>query len=505
MGSSQAPRRSRQRQWTVALVTVAALLEQADEALLPAVYREVGAALGASPTALGSLTLCRALVQALCYPLATCAAARYDRARVVAAGAFLWAAATLLVGASGTFVQMAMARGFNGVGLALVVPAIYSLVADYSDDATRGSAFGWVQMAQSLGPVVGGSLGVLLAPTTFLGVPGWRLAFYLVALISVALAALTWLLAADPRPACAKTKALTATLSEIVREAKDVVRVPTFLIIVAQGVAGSLPWSALNFAAMWLELVGFTHWATTLITNLYHLANGLGALFAGLIGDLMARRFPDTGRIALAQMCTASAVPLAAVSLLALPDDPSVGAAYAAAFFVFGFVTPWCPAATNNPIFAEIVPEKARTTVYALDRCFESVFASFGPPIVGILAERVFGYRPVASGTSVEADQENAAALGKAIFAEIAVPISICCLTYSALYWTYPADRERAQMAALQKVSGDQDHDCEASINARGKHNIISFPTPPLSSIVHFPERLLGRLPLQVCRLSRAD
>ncbi|CAN6301728.1 unnamed protein product [Urochloa humidicola] len=53
MGSSEA--RRRRRQWTLALVTAAALLERTDEALLPAVYREVGAALGASPTALGSV------------------------------------------------------------------------------------------------------------------------------------------------------------------------------------------------------------------------------------------------------------------------------------------------------------------------------------------------------------------------------------------------------------------------------------------------------------------
>ena len=98
------------RRRTLALVSVAALLERADEALLPAVYREVGAALGASPTALGYLTMCRALVQTLCYPLATWAAARYDRALVVAAGAFLWAAATLLVGASGSFLQVRSRR-----------------------------------------------------------------------------------------------------------------------------------------------------------------------------------------------------------------------------------------------------------------------------------------------------------------------------------------------------------------------------------------------------------
>jgi MFS family permease len=96
---------------------------------------------------------------------------------------------------------MAIARGFNGVGLALVLPAMFSLVADYSDETTRGTAFGWLQMASRLGAMVGGSLGVMLAPTTFLGVAGWRLPFHIVALFSIALAVSTWFLASDPRPA----------------------------------------------------------------------------------------------------------------------------------------------------------------------------------------------------------------------------------------------------------------------------------------------------------------
>ena len=87
--------------------------------------------------------------------------------------------------------------------------------------------------------------------------------------------------------------------------------------------------------------------------------------------------------------------------------------------------------------------------MYAIDRCLESVFASFAPPLVGILAERVFGYQPAASGPSVDVDRENAAALGKAVFAEVAVPITVCCLTYSALYWTYP----RGQAARADRCS----------------------------------------------------
>jgi MFS family permease len=96
----------KRRQWTLALVTVASLLERADEALLPAVYKEVGEALVASLATLGSLTLCHALVQVVCYPLAACAAARHDRAGVIAMGVFLWAVATMLVGVSGTFLQV---------------------------------------------------------------------------------------------------------------------------------------------------------------------------------------------------------------------------------------------------------------------------------------------------------------------------------------------------------------------------------------------------------------
>ena len=87
---------------------------------------------------------------------------------------------------------------------------------------------------------------------------------------------------------------------------------------------------------------------TTVLTSLNNLANALGALFAGLVGDPLAQRFPNTGRIALAQVCTASTVPLAAVLLLALRDNPSAGAAYAATFFILAFVMPWCPVSTNK-------------------------------------------------------------------------------------------------------------------------------------------------------------
>jgi len=103
---------------TLGLVNLAAIMERADEALLPAVYREVGAALHATPAGLGALTLCRSIVQAACYPVAAYAASRHNRAHVIALGAFLWAAATFLVAVSGTFLQVSRPTAAIGYAFA---------------------------------------------------------------------------------------------------------------------------------------------------------------------------------------------------------------------------------------------------------------------------------------------------------------------------------------------------------------------------------------------------
>ena len=37
---------------------------------------------------------------------------------------------------------------------------------------------------------------------------------------------------------------------------KAVIKVPTFQVIVLQGIVGSLPWTAMVFFTMWFELIG---------------------------------------------------------------------------------------------------------------------------------------------------------------------------------------------------------------------------------------------------------
>jgi hypothetical protein len=76
-------------------------------------------------------------------------------------------------------------------------------------------------------------------------------------------------------------------------------------------------------------------------------ARSLGGLVGGKLGDLLASRYPDSGRIVLSQISSGTAVPLAAVLLRRLPDNPSAGVAYAGVLFVMVVFISWNGPATN--------------------------------------------------------------------------------------------------------------------------------------------------------------
>lgn len=79
--------------------------------------------------------------------------------------------------------------------------------------------------------------------------------------------------------------------------------------------------------------------------------------------------------------------------------------------------------------------------------------SSFAPPVVGLLAQHVYGYKPVQKGSSeseeIATDRGNAASLARALYTAIGIPLALCCFIYSFLYCTYPRDKERARMEAL--------------------------------------------------------
>ena len=137
-------------------------------------------------------------------------------------------------------------------------------------------------------------------------------------------------------------------------------------------------------------------------------------------------------------------------------NDASVSSAgiYAGVLFTFGLIKAWPAPACNNPLFAEIVPENQRTLVYAFDRCFETALAACTAPLVGLFAEKVFGFDGAATPSGDKTiDLANAKALGDALLYFMVVPWIIDFVLYSGLHWTYGPDvRKAAEATTLVTV-----------------------------------------------------
>lgn len=184
---------------TTILLNMASIMEKADEQVLPAVYFFIMRSLKCTPSQLGTLTLCRALVQAMSSPVSGVLGDKYDRTHIIALGCFLWGIMTTAIGLSTSIYQAMIWCAINGVGLALVIPCIQSLIADYNPAEKRGSAFGMMFFISAMGGMFGGFFGTNVGHFQPLGMEGWRLAFHMVAIISLTTAGLVFAYGTDPR------------------------------------------------------------------------------------------------------------------------------------------------------------------------------------------------------------------------------------------------------------------------------------------------------------------
>lgn len=509
----------------ISLITLnlASIVERVDEQVLPAVYLFLGTSFKASLQDLGTLTLCRALVQALSSPVSGVLGDRYDRTLVVAAGCCLWGVMTSALGLATSLHQAMIACALNGFGLSLVVPAIASLVADTSTIQSRGRAFGLLGMTSSLGAMIGALYATNIGGTQVLGIAGWRFAFHSVGALSLFTAWLVKRCSYDPRSAIvarddsrsdvieAQSLQMKYVPSEVTKfrtfwhNLWAVLRIPSFQVLVLQGVVGSMPWQAMVMFTLWLQLVGFSDLQSSVLMAIFTAGTAVGGLLGGWLGDMANCRYPRWGRIAVAQFSVLSGLPLSFLILKALPEAVVAGGggggegsgeiqssvlpavAFGTLLFVFGASISWC-GCNNSAIFAEIVPKDSRTQVYAFDRSFEGAIGACGAPLVGLTAEKLFGFRGSLDNYS-SIDQRRLAAnslagallvcLGKAAeyvllgfhcFLYVSIdnidslylnlfqnknsvaPWTLCFLSYSVLYYTLTSDKIKALKTGLKEV-----------------------------------------------------
>eukprot|EP00396_MALV-II-16_sp_LP-1_P000124 gene124-117_t len=274
---------------------------------------------------------------------------------------------------------------------------------------------------------------------------------------------------------------------------RKIVQIPSFLVLIVQGIVGSIPWQAMAFLNMYWAALGFSDEHCARISAITHLGGVIGALFGGWFGDCMARRHSrNYGRILVAQISILFGIPLWNILLnmqlvRANTDhvdlDSGVGMYSAITVgFMFYAVATWVPNSSNRPICAELVSSPAeRAQIVSSWVLVEGALSSMvGPPIVGMLSER-FGYKfvpgqntelhhkehvvvnnqkskemltelgqfkqgvPTSSANSF-GDLDSAAALSDALRGIGGVCWWLCFILWFVMYYTLPRDKRRMRM-----------------------------------------------------------
>lgn len=307
-----------------------------------------------------------------------------------------------------------------------------------------------------------------------MGIEGWRFVMFTVGLYSICVGLMNLALVKDPEEGSKKLIKTNKVEDEgdegntiesfgdwraaSWQTIKYVFSVPTFVIIVLQGIVGTFPWNALVFMTHYLQLLGMSNAQASVIMSTFLGASALGGLLGGVVGDMAAKISPDHGRILTCQFSVGIKLPFVAMLFNLLPKNGETGTVttYGVFVFIMGILATWAGPACNNPIFAEIVPVTHRNLVYAFDRSFEGAIAACGAPIVGWLAQ-VFGYSgEVRITEDPQLNMRNAIALGTAIQLCLIIPWAMSFLIYTGLHWTYKRDSKKARiLEGYSKLADD--------------------------------------------------
>jgi MFS family permease len=358
------------------------LFNYIDRQILSGVLPLVQEDLALSDAALGSLASAfMILYLAASVPLGILGD-RVARHRLIAVGVGLWGAATFLSGIARSYGQLFVTRAAVGIGEASYGPTATAMVSDLFPRERRGL----VNSVFNAAIPVGGALGVIiggLVGSQF----GWRSAFFLVGIPSLALTVLAWRLGDPPRGLHDRQEALLVppVSGGLLDNVLGLFRTPTFVMVCVVGMLVAFAIGAFNH---WLPL--YLHRIKRLSVpeasfwfgTLSAVGGFTGVLAGGVVGDALARRTP-AGHL----LTIAGGFLLAAPAGLVMMLAPSPRVFLPALFLSVAFLVLYI--GSVNAVIHNVVHPALRATAVAI---FVFVInlggAALSPWLVGLISHR---------------------------------------------------------------------------------------------------------------------
>lgn len=359
------------------------LLHQADKLLIGPLTTQIMDTFKITRTQMGAVTTGALIVGAVCYPLWGWLCDRFSRPKLLALASFLWGSTTWLNAIAPTYPLFLVTRAGTGIDDSSY-PGLYSLISDYYPPQKRGKIYGFLQVAQPLGYL----LGMILA-LVFGAVYGWRNVFFLTGALGIVLSFVIFFVVKDrPRGATEPELASVSHLERYKFSWKTVgglFKKKSLIILFLQGFIGVFPWNVITY---WIfdylkSERGYNDSQTMLTMVPAVLVLAAGYPLGGALGDRLFKKTPK-GRVIVG----AAGVAIGAVLLwitMQVPLDNKV---------LFGILLSatalFIPFASPNVLssFYDVTEPEIRATTNAAQNFIEAAGSALAPLLAGIIADK---------------------------------------------------------------------------------------------------------------------
>jgi len=275
--------------YTVVLLAAINSFSYVDRAALALVLPFIQRDLHLSDTALG---LVSGLPFSVCYALGSLPAAyiadRLSRRNLIAIGFAFWSAMTALSGMVTSGLQLACARLALGAGESTGLPSMASMIADLFSGRGRAAAFAVIAASPNIGVLVG-----FPAVAWVMHRMGWRAAFFAAGVPGLLLAILFFLTVREPKRRGDGIAGSELSVSTFREGLAFLAGSRSYVLVVIAG------------ALISINIGSFIAWAPTFMMRMLHqspqqvgsyfgtfrgIAGLLGAIFAGVLANALARR-----------------------------------------------------------------------------------------------------------------------------------------------------------------------------------------------------------------------
>ena len=306
-------------------------------------------------------------------------AERLRRLTLISAGTVLWSLATAACGWAGSWGHLLAARMGVGLGEAIGLPSLQSVISDYFPAGKRGLAISVLMLAPPVGAFIGFVGGGWIAQEF-----DWRFTFLIAAVPGLLLGIIAWALIAEP-PRGRYDPGAGSEVPPISQVLRRMFTLPSARNLVI----GSALAAMLGF--------GLNYFFTSLMIRKFELGLAEAGLYAGLIASLpaalsvlgsgwladrLSARTPAAYAL-IPAVCLLAGGPLYVLAITRDSLPLLLALISVTAFLTFGYLGVTYAAVQN------LMHPRMRVTAYALLNVVYGLASALGPLLLGALSDRM--------------------------------------------------------------------------------------------------------------------